>query len=137
MAEKRTRQQERKSTGFANEIGRAFRDYAQYTIMQRAIPTLGDGLKPVQRRIIFAMHKMGLTPGVAHKKSARVVGEVIGKYHPHGDAAVYDTMTRMAQDFALLHPLVDGQVADLGFQKKGRGGSRFVIRVPFELVIKS
>ncbi len=109
MAEKRTRQQERKSTGFANEIGRAFRDYAQYTIMQRAIPTLGDGLKPVQRRIIFAMHKMGLTPGVAHKKSARVVGEVIGKYHPHGDAAVYDTMTRMAQDFALLHPLVDGQ----------------------------
>lgn len=87
----------------------AYRRYAILTILDRALPDVRDGLKPVQRRILFAMHYMGITSKAAHKKSARVVGEVMGKYHPHGDQSIYDAMVRMAQDFSMRDPLVDGQ----------------------------
>src|SRR5574341_964319 len=78
-------------------------------IVARALPDARDGLKPVHRRILYAMHDMGLQPNSPYKKSARIVGEVLGKYHPHGDAAVYDAMARMAQDFSMRYPLIDGQ----------------------------
>jgi DNA gyrase subunit A len=87
----------------------AYLDYAMSVIVARALPDAHDGLKPVQRRILYAMHDMGLRPDAPYKKSARIVGEVLGKYHPHGDSAVYDAMARMAQDFSLRYPLVDGQ----------------------------
>ena len=87
----------------------AYLDYAMSVIVARALPDARDGLKPVQRRILYAMHDMGMRPGAPYKKSARIVGEVLGKYHPHGDSAVYDAMARMAQDFSLRYPLVDGQ----------------------------
>jgi DNA gyrase subunit A len=87
----------------------AYLDYAMSVIVARALPDARDGLKPVQRRILYAMHDMGLRPDAPYKKSARIVGEVLGKYHPHGDSAVYDAMARMAQDFSLRYPLVDGQ----------------------------
>jgi DNA gyrase subunit A len=87
----------------------AYLDYAMSVIVSRALPDVRDGLKPVHRRILYAMHDMGLRPGKAYKKSARIVGEVLGKYHPHGDAAVYEAMARMAQDFSLRYTLVDGQ----------------------------
>ena len=92
-----------------SEMKRAFIDYSMSVIMSRALPDVRDGLKPVHRRILYAMNDMGLTSGKSYKKSARVVGEVLGKYHPHGDQAVYDSMVRMAQDFSLRYPLVDGQ----------------------------
>jgi DNA gyrase subunit A len=92
-----------------SEMKRAFIDYSMSVIMSRALPDVRDGLKPVHRRILYAMNDMGLTGGRPYKKSARVVGEVLGKYHPHGDQAVYDSMVRMAQDFSLRYPLVDGQ----------------------------
>jgi len=87
----------------------SYLDYAMSVIVARALPDARDGLKPVQRRILYAMHDMGLRPGTPYRKSARIVGEVLGKYHPHGDSAVYDAMARMAQDFSLRYPLVDGQ----------------------------
>jgi len=87
----------------------AYLDYAMSVIVARALPDVRDGLKPVQRRILYAMHDMGLRPTASHRKSARIVGEVLGKYHPHSDAAVYDAMARMAQDFSMRYPLVDGQ----------------------------
>ena len=83
--------------------------YALSTIMHRALPDARDGLKPVHRRLLFAMRQLRLDPGQAFKKSARVVGDVIGKYHPHGDQSVYDALVRLAQDFAQRYPLVDGQ----------------------------
>ncbi len=92
-----------------DELQRAYLDYAMSVIVARALPDVRDGLKPVQRRILYAMHELGLSPGAPYKKSARIVGEVLGKYHPHGDAAVYEAMARMAQDFSLRYPLVDGQ----------------------------
>ncbi|MBC7227124.1 MAG: DNA gyrase subunit A [Thermoflexales bacterium] len=92
-----------------DELQRAYLDYAMSVIVARALPDVRDGLKPVQRRILYAMHELGLGPGAPYKKSARIVGEVLGKYHPHGDAAVYEAMARMAQDFSLRYPLVDGQ----------------------------
>ena len=92
-----------------SEMKRAFIDYSMSVIMSRALPDIRDGLKPVHRRILYAMNDMGLTSSRSYKKSARVVGEVLGKYHPHGDQAVYDSMVRMAQDFSLRYPLVDGQ----------------------------
>jgi len=92
-----------------SEMKRAFIDYSMSVIMSRALPDVRDGLKPVHRRILYAMNDMGLTGRSSYKKSARVVGEVLGKYHPHGDQAVYDSMVRMAQDFSLRYPLVDGQ----------------------------
>jgi len=97
------------NTEISEEMKKAYLDYAMSVIVSRAIPAIEDGLKPVQRRILYVMHQMGLRPGTQTKKSARVVGDVIGKYHPHGDVAVYDAMVRMAQDFSLRYPLVFGQ----------------------------
>jgi DNA gyrase subunit A len=91
------------------EVQQSYLDYAMSVIVARALPDARDGLKPVQRRILFAMNDMSLSPSSAHKKSARIVGEVLGKYHPHGDMAVYETMARMAQDFSMRYMLVDGQ----------------------------
>ena len=92
-----------------NEMQHAYLDYAMSVIVSRALPDVRDGLKPVHRRILYAMSDMGITHDKPYKKSARIVGEVLGKYHPHGDSAVYDAMVRMAQDFSLRYPLVDGQ----------------------------
>src|SRR3972149_8568764 len=92
-----------------HEMQQAYLDYAMSVIVARALPAARDGLKPVQRRILFAMHDMGLRAGSSYKKSARIVGEVLGKYHPHGDSAVYEAMARMAQQFSLRTLLVDGQ----------------------------
>jgi len=91
------------------EMRGAYLDYAMSVIVARALPDVRDGLKPVHRRILFAMHSMGLRSDRPHRKSARIVGEVLGKFHPHGDSAVYDAMVRMAQDFSMRYPLVDGQ----------------------------
>ena len=91
------------------EMRRSYLDYAMSVIVGRALPDVRDGLKPVHRRVLFAMNELGNDWNKAYKKSARVVGDVIGKYHPHGDTAVYDTMVRMAQDFSLRYPLIDGQ----------------------------
>ncbi len=91
------------------EMKKSYLDYAMSVIVGRALPDVRDGLKPVHRRILFAMHEMGVEWNKPYKKSARVVGDVIGKYHPHGDSAVYDAITRMVQDFSLRYPLVDGQ----------------------------
>ena len=92
-----------------SEMRDAYLSYAMSVIVSRALPDARDGLKPVHRRILFAMHDMGMHPTSTHKKSARIVGEVLGKYHPHGDGAVYDTMVRMAQDFSMRYLLIDGQ----------------------------
>ena len=92
-----------------DEMRESFIDYSMSVIVQRALPDVRDGLKPVHRRIMYAMSGLGLTPGRAYKKCATVVGEVLGKYHPHGDSAVYDALVRMVQDFSLRYPLVDGQ----------------------------
>jgi DNA gyrase subunit A len=92
-----------------DEMKKSYLDYAMSVIVGRALPDVRDGLKPVHRRILFAMSEMGIEWNKPHKKSARVVGDVIGKYHPHGDMAVYDAITRMVQDFSLRHPLIDGQ----------------------------
>ena len=92
-----------------DEMRESFLDYSMSVIVQRALPDVRDGLKPVHRRILYAMHEMGLVPGRPFKKSATVVGEVLGKYHPHGDLAVYDALVRMVQDFSLRYPLIDGQ----------------------------
>jgi topoisomerase-4 subunit A len=88
---------------------RAYLDYSMYVILDRALPSLSDGLKPVQRRIVYAMSELGLAAGAKHKKSARTVGDVIGKFHPHGDSACYEAMVHMAQEFSYRYPLVDGQ----------------------------
>lgn len=90
------------------EMKRSYIDYAMSVIIGRALPDVRDGLKPVQRRILYAMHEMGMYPDRPYKKCARIVGEVLGKYHPHGDAAVYETLVRMAQDFSYRYPLIDG-----------------------------
>jgi len=92
-----------------DEMRSAYLDYAMSVIVARALPDARDGLKPVHRRILYAMHDMGIRANTPHKKSARIVGEVLGKYHPHSDTAVYDSMARMAQDFSMRYPLVDGQ----------------------------
>ena len=88
---------------------RAYLEYSMYVVLDRALPNIGDGLKPVQRRIIYAMSQLGLEHQSKHKKSARTVGDVIGKYHPHGDSACYEAMVLMAQPFSYRYPLVDGQ----------------------------
>src|SRR6266704_194680 len=92
-----------------DELHRSYIDYAMSVIVGRALPDVRDGLKPVQRRILHAMNELGMGSGSAHKKAARVVGEVLGKWHPHGDLAVYDALARMVQDFSLRYPLIDGQ----------------------------
>ncbi|MEO0143162.1 MAG: DNA gyrase subunit A, partial [candidate division WOR-3 bacterium] len=91
------------------EIKSSYLDYAMSVIVGRALPDVRDGLKPVQRRILYAMNEAGLASNRAHKKSATVIGDVLGKYHPHGDMAIYDALVRMAQDFSMRYPLVDGQ----------------------------
>ena len=88
---------------------RSYLDYAMSVIVSRALPDVRDGLKPVHRRILFSMHESGYDWNKPYRKSARVVGDVMGKYHPHGDAAIYDAMVRMAQDFSMRLPLLDGQ----------------------------
>lgn len=97
-----------KDRDIGSEMRESFMDYAMSIIVSRALPDVRDGLKPVHRRILFAMSELGMSPDKPYKKSARIVGEVIGKYHPHGDSAVYETMVRMAQDFSLRYMLVDG-----------------------------
>ena len=91
------------------EMKSSYIDYAMSVIVARALPDVRDGLKPVHRRVLFGMHELGVPHNKPYKKSARIVGEVLGKYHPHGDSAVYDSMVRMVQDFSLRYPLVDGQ----------------------------
>ncbi|EIT86134.1 DNA gyrase subunit A [Fictibacillus macauensis ZFHKF-1] len=97
-----------KEVNISSEMRKSFMDYAMSVIVSRALPDVRDGLKPVHRRILYAMNDLGITADKAYKKSARIVGDVIGKYHPHGDSAVYETMVRMAQDFNYRHMLVDG-----------------------------
>ena len=91
------------------EMKTAYIDYSMSVIVSRAIPDVRDGLKPVHRRVLYGMHDLGMAFNKPHKKSARIVGEVLGKYHPHGDTSVYDAMVRMAQHWSLRYPLVDGQ----------------------------
>ncbi len=91
------------------EMRSSYLDYAMSVIVGRALPDVRDGLKPVHRRVLYAMHDLGLQPTRAYRKCAYIVGEVMGKYHPHGDSAIYDTLVRMAQEFSLRYPLVDGQ----------------------------
>ncbi|HEX7028043.1 MAG TPA: DNA gyrase subunit A, partial [Gammaproteobacteria bacterium] len=88
---------------------KAYLDYSMYVILDRALPHIGDGLKPVQRRIIYAMSELGLSAASKHKKSARTVGDVLGKFHPHGDSACYEAMVIMAQPFTYRYPVIDGQ----------------------------
>ena len=92
-----------------DEIKASYLDYAMSVIVGRALPDARDGLKPVQRRILYAMSEAGLLANRPHKKSATVIGDVLGKYHPHGDMAIYDALVRMAQDFSMRYALVDGQ----------------------------
>lgn len=92
-----------------DEMRDSYLDYSMSVIVSRALPDIRDGLKPVHRRILYAMYELGMTPNRAYKKSARIVGEVLGKYHPHGDSAVYDAMVRMAQAWSMRYELVDGQ----------------------------
>ena len=92
-----------------DEMKRSYLDYAMSVIVSRALPDVRDGLKPVHRRILYSMHEQGHTPDKKYVKSARVVGDVMGKYHPHGDTAIYDALVRMAQDFSMRLMLIDGQ----------------------------
>ncbi|WP_461482111.1 DNA gyrase subunit A, partial [Porticoccus sp.] len=92
-----------------NYAEKAYLDYSMYVILDRALPHVGDGLKPVQRRIVYAMSELGLKSTAKYKKSARTVGDVIGKFHPHGDSAAYEAMVLMAQPFSYRYPLIDGQ----------------------------
>jgi DNA gyrase subunit A len=101
--------QPKSAVNIEDEMRRSYLDYAMSVIIGRALPDVRDGLKPVHRRILFSMNEKGLVPGKPYKKSANVVGDVLGAYHPHGDAPVYDAMVRMAQDFSMRYPLVDGQ----------------------------
>ena len=96
------------NVNISNEIKTSFLDYSMSVIVSRAIPDVRDGLKPVHRRILYTMYEEGMTPDKKHQKSANAVGAVMGHYHPHGDAAIYDSMVRMAQDFTYRHVLVDG-----------------------------
>src|SRR6187397_3383387 len=92
-----------------DEMRDSYLDYAMSVIVSRALPDVRDGLKPVHRRILYTMHEMGLTSAASYRKCAAIVGEVMGKYHPHGDVALYDALVRLAQDFSMRYPLVDGQ----------------------------
>src|SRR6476660_3250797 len=100
---------ERNQINIEDEMRKSYLDYAMSVIIGRALPDVRDGLKPVHRRVLYGMFEAGNTAGKAYRKSARAVGDVMGKYHPHGDSAIYDTIVRMAQDFSLRYPLIDGQ----------------------------
>ena len=102
-------QQDIRSVSIVDEMKRSYLDYAMSVIVSRALPEVRDGLKPVHSRILYSMIENGYTPDKAYRKSARIVGDVIGKYHPHGDQSIYDSLVRMAQDFSMRLPLVDGQ----------------------------
>jgi DNA gyrase subunit A len=102
-------EQNRVTVNIEDEMRKSYMDYAMSVIVGRALPDVRDGLKPVHRRVLFAMNELGNDWNKPYKKSARVVGDVIGKFHPHGDSAVYDTIVRLAQDFSMRYPLVDGQ----------------------------
>ncbi|MEO1480349.1 MAG: DNA gyrase subunit A, partial [Bacteroidota bacterium] len=91
------------------EMKSSYIDYSMSVIVSRALPDVRDGLKPVQRRVLYGMQDLGLTAGKSYRKSATIVGEVMGKYHPHGDSAIYDALVRMTQDFSMSLPLLDGQ----------------------------
>src|SRR5660397_136637 len=93
----------------AEEMSSSYMDYAMSVIVGRALPDVRDGLKPVHRRVLYGMHDSGMQPNRPYRKCARIVGDVMGKYHPHGDVAIYDTLVRMAQDFSFRSPMVDGQ----------------------------
>src|ERR671916_3311885 len=108
----------------SDEMRTSFLEYAYSVIYTRALPDARDGLKPVQRRIVYQMADMGLRPDRAHVKSARVVGEVMGKLHPHGDGAIYDALVRLAQDFSLRLPLVDGH-GNFGSLDDGPAAARY------------
>lgn len=97
------------ATDLEDEMKNSYLDYSMSVIVSRALPDVRDGLKPVHRRILFAMQDLGLPPNRPHKKSARIVGEVLGKYHPHGDSSVYEAMVRLAQPWSMRYPMVDGQ----------------------------
>lgn len=105
MDHSRDRKQE---NNIVNEVESSFLEYSMSVIVSRALPDLRDGLKPVHRRILWSMYESNYTPDKPHKKSARIVGDVMGKYHPHGDSSIYEAMVRMAQDFSYRYPLVDG-----------------------------
>jgi len=96
------------SVDIQEEMRKSYIDYAMSVIVSRALPDVRDGLKPVQRRILYSMDELHLSPDKPHRKSARIVGDTMGKYHPHGDSSIYDAMVRMAQDFSTRYPLVDG-----------------------------
>src|SRR5207245_5757804 len=96
-------------TNIADEMRQSYMDYAMSVIIGRALPDVRDGLKPANRRVLFGMQQMGLLPGRPYRKAAKIVGEVMGNYHPHGEGAIYDTLVRMAQDFNMRAPLADGQ----------------------------
>ena len=108
----------------AEEMKAAFLEYSYSVIYARALPDARDGLKPVQRRILFGMSELGLRPERPHVKSSRIVGEVMGKYHPHGDSAIYDTLVRLAQPFSMRLPLVDGH-GNFGSLDDGPAASRY------------
>src|SRR5256714_7704546 len=95
--------------GLEEEMRSAYLDYAMSVIVGRALPDVRDGLKPVHRRVLYVMNELGLQPNRRYVKCAQIVGEVMGKYHPHGDSAIYDALVRLAQDFSMRNPLVDGQ----------------------------
>ena len=92
-----------------DEMRNSYLDYSMSVIVSRALPDVRDGLKPVHRRVLYAMYELGMFPNRPYKKSARIVGEVLGKYHPHGDSSVYDAMVRLAQEWSMRYRLVDGQ----------------------------
>ena len=101
--------QSRVPVNIEDEMKRSYMDYAMSVIIGRALPDVRDGLKPAHRRVLFGMRQMGLASNRAYRKCAKIVGDVMGTYHPHGDAAIYDTLVRLAQDFNMREPLVDGQ----------------------------
>ena len=127
-----------KELQFSSEIKTSFMEYAMSVIVARALPDVRDGLKPVQRRIIYGMNAMGVTASVAHKKCARITGEVMGKYHPHGDSSIYDALVRMAQDFSYRYPLVDGHGNFGSIDGDGAAAQRYtearMAKVSMELV---
>src|SRR5919108_549423 len=132
-----------------DEMKRSYMDYAMSVIIGRALPDVRDGLKPAHRRVLFAMRQMGLGSNRAYRKCAAVVGEVIGKYHPHGDQSAYDTLVRLAQDFNMRYPLVDGQgnfgsvdgdppavmraKAEIEVSKKGDRSAIVITEIPYQV----
>ena len=110
---------------FSEEMKTSYRDYAMSVIVARALPDVRDGLKPVQRRILYAMKELGLSPDKPHRKSARIVGDTMGKYHPHGDSSIYDALVHMTEDYSLNAPLVDGHGNFGSIDGDGAGAMRY------------